>query len=199
MLRPAHSTVGNETRRRTMKHKFFGMFFILLIAMIFNNAFSQTKCLWFDKTANGMMTNKVGVSAELVKFFCHPGGKLDLNGVKLSYDSLLAIYENDLTVFVKDKDGKSETKIYRGKFKEEMNESTARHNSFIIESTENGEEMKVTKIKVKSLTSIAMVLAMIGSGDFDEDVDNLESALERGGIFYAHDFEKDSRLWVYVN
>jgi hypothetical protein len=40
---------------------------------------------------------------------------------------------------------------------------------------------------------------MIGSKDLDEDMDQIESVLEQGGVLYVSDEKENSILWIYVN
>jgi hypothetical protein len=89
--------------------------------------------------------------------------------------------------------------VYGGKFNEAMNEHSERHNRIIIESSKDGGEPEVSKLRVKSIEAAAMLLAMIGSSDFDDSSDKIESALEQGGVLYVRDYDKNSSLWIYVN
>ncbi|MDE3056533.1 MAG: hypothetical protein KGJ59_01065 [Bacteroidota bacterium] len=181
-----------------MKQKITQFLCISLMAAVFSEAFPQTKCIWFDKSENGTTTQKIGVSVQLVKLLARPGADFSMGGVKLTYDSLLTVYKNGAEIWINDSTG-GRTKIYGGKFSEKMNERTERHNHLIIESTDSGQAMKSTKIRVESVEAVGVLLAMIGSKNFEEDTDRIEAMLERGGILYIHDFKKNSRLWLYVN
>jgi hypothetical protein len=80
-----------------------------------------------------------------------------------------------------------------------MKESSEMNNRLIMESSDRGSEPKITRMRVKSIEAVGIVLAMIGSKDFDNDVDRMESVFDQGGVLYVRDMEKDSRLWIYVN
>lgn len=182
-----------------MNHKTMGIFLSLLVLIVSATTLSQTKCIWFDKVEHGVRTQKFGIAVDVVKLLAHPGSSFDINGVSMTYDSLLTIYENDLTVKVKNSTDDSEITIHTGKFYDKMNEQTDRHDYLISESTEGGNKTKVTKLKVKSIEAMAVLFALVGSKDIDNAVDAIESALQRGGIFCLNDFSKDSQLWIYVN
>ena len=68
-----------------------------------------------------------------------------------------------------------------------------------MESTKNGGEPEVSKLRVKSIEAVGILLAMIGTKDLDNSIERIESALVQGGVLYVRDYEKDSRLWIYVN
>jgi hypothetical protein len=178
-----------------MGKSFLAVAGILLIS--FSGVFAQTKCVWIEKSENGETIQKIGVSVELVKLLAYPGASFDINDVRISYDSLLTAYEEGSEIRINSSEG--ETKIYGGKFSEKMKEKTERHNYLIIESSDTGKEIKVNKVRVKSIEAVTVLLAMIGSNNLDEDIDRIESALDRGGVVYVRDFKKDSRLWIYVN
>jgi hypothetical protein len=182
-----------------MRHKIFVLSGILLIAAMFNQAAAQTKCVWMIKSNNGTQAQKIGVSLSLVELLADLGGDFDINGVKIKYKSLLEAYRSGSVMRIKDDTENGETKVYGGKFDQEMKESSERNNRLIIESSKDGEEPEVSKIRVKSIEAVAMLLAMIGSKDLDDGIDKIESALEQGGVLYVRDYEKDSRLWIYVN
>ncbi len=168
-----------------------------IFLMLFGGTFAQTKCIWLERSEDGNTAQKIGVSIQLVRLLAHPGSSFDLGGAKISYDTLLAVYNEDSDIRINDSTG--ETRIYAGKFNENMKEETERHNHLIIESSDSGETPKVNKIRVESVEAVTVLLAMIGSHDFDEDIDRIESALDRGGVLYIRDFRKNSRLWIYVN
>jgi hypothetical protein len=168
-----------------------------ILLTVFSGTFAQTKCLWLERSENGAIVQKIGVSVRLVKLFARPGGNFDIDGVKITYDTLLTAYKEGSEIRIKDSTG--ETRIYGGKFNETMNEETERHNYLIVESSDSGKETKINKIRVESLEAVTVLLAMIGSNDIDKDIDRIESALDRGGVLYIRDLKKDSRLWIYVN
>ena len=182
-----------------MKQKILVLSGILLMAAMFNQAAAQTKCVWIVKSKDGTQAQKIGVSLSLVKLLADLGGDFDINGVKIKYKSLLQAYRSGSVMRIKDDNENGETKVYGGKFDQEMKESSEMNNRLIIESSKNGGEPEVSKIRVKSIGAVAMLLAMIGSSDFDDSSDKIESALEQGGVLYVRDDEKDSRLWIYVN
>ncbi len=168
-----------------------------IFLMLFGGTFAQTKCIWLERSENGETAQKIGVSVQLVKLLAHPGSSFDIGGTKISYDTLLVVYNEDSDIRIKDSTG--ETRIYAGKFNEKMKEETEEHNHLIIESSDSGETPKVNKIRVESVEAVTVLLAMIGSNDVDRDIDRIESALDRGGLLYIRDFKRDSRLWMYVN
>jgi hypothetical protein len=172
---------------------------ILLIAAITNQVAAQTKCIWVVKSNDGTEQQKIGVSLALVKLLAEAGGDFDINGVKIKYKTLLQAHRNGSVMRIKDSTGNSETKVYGGKFDQEMKESSEKNDRLIIESSDKGSEPTISKVRVKSIQALGMLLGMIGSKDFDDDMDRIESALEEGGVLYVRDYEKDSRLWMYVN
>jgi hypothetical protein len=172
---------------------------ILLMAAMINQAAAQTKCVWIDKSKDGAQVQKIGVSLSLVKLLADMGGDFDVNGVKIKYKSLLQAYRSGSVTQIKDDNENSETKVYGGEFDEDMNEHSEMHNRIIMESSKDGGEPEVSKVRVKSIQAVAMLLAMIGSKDLDESMDKIESALEQGGVLYVRDYQKDSWLWIYVN
>jgi predicted Rdx family selenoprotein len=182
-----------------MRHKILVFSGILLMAAMFNQAVAQTKCVWMVKSKDGAQTQKVAVSLSLVKLLAGMGGDFDINGVKIKYESLLQAYRSGSVMRIKDDTENGETKVYGGEFDQEMKESSEMNNRLIIESSKNGGEPEVSKIRVKSIEAIGILLAMIGSKDLDEGIDRIESALEQGGVLYVRDYEKDSSLWIYVN
>jgi hypothetical protein len=182
-----------------VKNKTLVLFGVLLIATAFNQAAAQTKCIWIVKSKDNTTLVKIGVSSSLVKLCADMGGDFNINRVKITYKSLQQTYRNGSVVRIKDSTGNGETKIYTGTFDQEMRESSEKHNRLMVESSDSGETVKVSKLRVKSIQAIGVLLAMIGSKDFDDDMDKIESALEQGGVLYVRDYEKDSRLWIYVN
>jgi len=80
-----------------------------------------------------------------------------------------------------------------------MKESSDNEDRLFIESSDSGSVPKISKLRVRSIEAVGILLAMIGSKDLDNDIDRIESALEQGGVLYIGDYEKDSRLWIYVN
>jgi len=182
-----------------MKQKILVLCCILLMAVMVHHAAAQTKCVWIDKSKDGTQAQKIGVSLPLVKLLSDLDGDFNINGVKIKYKSLLKAYRSGSVTRIKDENENSETKVYSGKFDREMNEHSKKNNRLIIENSKNGGEPEVSRINVKSIGAVAMLMAMIGSSDFDESSDTIESALEQGGVLYARDYEKNSELWIYVN
>ncbi len=182
-----------------MIYKILMLSSILLLVAIFNQADAQTKCIWIVKSQDGAQVQKIGVSISLVKLLSSSGGDFNINGVKMTYESLLRAYRDGSIVRIKDSTGNGETKVYGGKFDQEMKESSEMHDRLIIESSDSGGVPKISKVRVKSIEAVGIVLAMIGSKDLDNDIDRIGSALEQGGVLYVRDYEKDSRLWIYVN
>jgi hypothetical protein len=182
-----------------MKHKCSVFLVILLITAVFSQIKAQTKCIWIAKSQDGTQLQKIGVSLALVKLLSGSGGDFDINGVKISYESLLQIYKDGTVKRIRDSTGNGETKVSGGKFEQEMKESSEMHDRLIIESADSGSEPKISKVPVKSVGAVGIILAMIGSKDLDRDIDRIESALEQGGVLYVRDEQKDSRLWIYVN
>jgi hypothetical protein len=182
-----------------MKHNIVMLSGILLIAVVFSQANAQTKCIWIVESKDGAKIQKIGVSLSLVRLLGGSGGEFDMNGVKISYESLLQIYRDGSVKRIKDSTGNSETEIYGGKFDQEMKESSEMQDRLIIESSDSGSATKISKVRVKSVEAVGVVLAMIGSKDLDNDIDRIGAALEPGGVLYIRDEQKDSRLWIYVN
>jgi hypothetical protein len=168
-----------------------------ILLMVFSEAFPQTKCVWLEKSINGAVVQKIGISVPLVRLLARPGADFNINDVRITYDTLLTVYEEGSEIQIKDSTG--ETRIYAGKFDEQMKEETEGHNHLIVESSDSGKETKVNKIRVESVEAVTVLLAMIGSNDVENDIDKIESALDRGGVLYVRDINKDSRLWIYVN
>ena len=182
-----------------MKQKILVLSGILLMAAMFNQAAAQTKCVWIVKSKDGAQVLKIGVSYSLVKLLAGSGGDFDINGVKMKYESLLQAYRDGSVMQIKDSEGNGETKVYGGKFDQKMKESSEMNNRLIIESSDSGRAPEISKVRVKSIEAVGMLLAMIGSKDLDDDIERIESILEQGGVLYVRDYEKDSRLWLYVN
>jgi hypothetical protein len=176
---------------------------ILLIVMLAGISFyhvnAQTKCMWIIKTQDGEQLQTIGISCSLVSFLGNAGGEFNLNGVKVEYKTLFRAYKNGSVLKIKDENGNGEIKIYKGTFDQKMNERSENKNRLIIENSKQGEEPEISKVRVKSIQATFMLLAMIGSKDIDEDMDNFESVLEPGGVLYVHNEKEDSTLWMYVN
>jgi hypothetical protein len=182
-----------------MRHKINLLPLLLLLAGMINPAACQTNCVWLERSENGMPEQKIGLSIHLVKLMGKTGGTWDVDGQKVSFDTLLAIYNSGSTGRINDSAGTGVTKISGGTFDLGMTKVSPRHNYLFVESTDSGDTMKISKLRVESIEAVGIVLAMIGSKNFDEDIDKIESALERGGFIYIRDFKKDSRVWIYVN
>lgn len=175
------------------------LFFTTLLVAMFHCMNAQTKCVWIVKTQDGEQTQKIGVSYSLVKLLGTSEGDFDINGVTIKYETLLKAYKSGSVLRIKDSTGNGETKVYGGKFDRKMNESSEANNRLIIENSDKGGETKISKIHVRSIEAVGILLAMLGSKDIDEDIDKIESVLEPGGVLYARDETKDSTLWIYVN
>ncbi len=171
----------------------------VFIAALTLQACAQTKCVWLEKWENGSMTQKFGISIHLVRLLAGSKGNFTMNDEPMSFDSLLNIYERGTTVRLKDESSNEETRIHGGVLNMRMNQSSERHDYLFVESSDNGEAPKVSKIRVESAEAVAVLLAMIGSNNLDEDIDKIESALERGGVIYIRDSDKQSTVWIYVN
>jgi hypothetical protein len=182
-----------------MKHKILVLSGILLMVAVIGQAAAQTKCIWIVNSKDGAPVQKIGVSLSLVKLLSGSGGNFDINGVKMTYQLLLQTYRDGSVMQIKDSTGNGETKVYGGKFDQEMKESSEMNDRLIIESSDSGGVPKISKVRVKSIEAVGIILAMIGSKDLDNDIDKIGSALEQGGVLYIRDYEKDSRLWIYVN
>ena len=182
-----------------MKHKILVLSGILLMVAVIGQAAAQTKCIWIVNSKDGAPVQKIGVSLSLVKLLSGSGGNFDINGVKMTYQLLLQTYRDGSVMQLKDSTGNGETKVYGGKFDQEMKESSEMQDRLIIESSDSGGVPKISKVRVKSIEAVGIILAMIGSKDLDNDIDKIGSALEQGGVLYIRDYEKDSRLWIYVN
>ncbi len=175
------------------------VFSAVVLMAAFNQANAQTKCIWIVKSEDGVQVQKIGVSLPIVKLLSSFGGDFDMNGVKMSYESLLQVYRDGSVKQIQDSADNSETKIYGGKFDQEMKESSAMQDHLIIESSDSGSVAKISKVRVKSIEAVGIILAIIGSNNLDNDIDKIGSALEQGGVLYIRDEQKDSRLWMYVN
>jgi hypothetical protein len=182
-----------------MRHKILILSGILLMAAMVNQAAAQTKCVWIVKSKDGAQVQKIAVSFSLVKLLADLGGDFDINGVKMKYESLLQAYRNGSVMQIKDSAGNGETKVYGGKFDQKMKESSEMNNRLIIESSDSGRAPEISKLRVKSIEAVGILLAMIGSKNLNDDIERIESILEQGGVLYVRDYEKDSRLWIYVN
>jgi len=182
-----------------MRQKILVLSGILLMAAMFNLAAAQTKCVWIVKSNDGKQAQKIGISFSLVRLLADLGGDFDINGVKIKYASLLQAYRSGSVMRIKDDTENGETKVYGGEFDQELKEHSEMNNRLIMESTKNGGEPEVSKLRVKSIEAVGILLAMIGTKDLDNSIERIESALEQGGVLYVRDYEKDSRLWIYVN
>jgi hypothetical protein len=182
-----------------MKHQILVLSGILLMASMLNQVAAQTKCVSIVKLKDGAPIQRIGVSFSLVKLLAGSGGDLNINGVRMTYESLLQTYRDGSVTRIMDSTGNGETKVYGEKFDQEMKESSEMHDRLIIESSDSGGVPKISKLRVKSIEAVGIVLAMIGSKDLDKDIDRIESVLDQGGVLYVRDYQKDSRLWIYVN
>ena len=172
---------------------------LLFVLIVLNNANAKTKCISIEKSIDGKITQKIDVSVSLIKLLSSSDGNLDINGVKVPYKSLLQVYRDGSVMKIKDSTGNGETRICRDSFDQEMKVSSDKHNRIFIENTEEDGETKVSKIHVKSVQAIFVIMAMLGSEDIDEDIDDFDSALDEGGVLFVRDYEKNTRLWIYVN
>ncbi len=171
----------------------------LLLSGMAAKAHSQTKCIWIEKSENGSVMQRAGLSLHLLKLLATSKGTWTLDDTKMNFDSLMTIYKSGSTVRIEDSTGNGETRIFGGKFDLTMKEETERHNYLIVESTDSGRAQKITKVRVESIEAVGIVLAMIGSSNLDDAIDRIEAALDRGGVLYIRDYKQDSRLWIYVN
>ncbi len=182
-----------------MRNRIIAVSCFLLLSGIISHAAAQTKCVWIERLESGTVVQKIGISLPLLKLF--PGGKqtFDVDHSRLTFDSLLTIYNSGSTAEIKDSTGDGLTRVFGGTFDQRVKEETRRHNHLIVESTDSADTMKVTKLRVESVEAVGVLLAMIGSKHLDEDIDRIENALDRGGVLYIRDFKKNSRVWIYVN
>jgi len=160
-------------------------------------ACAQTNCIWVEKSEDGNTMQKFGISVALVKLLARPGSSFDLDNTRLTYDTLLDVYNGGSEIRIKDSVG--ETIIYGGRFGEKMKEESERHNYLIVESTDSGGAAKIVKFRVESIEAFPVLLSMIGAKDVGDNMDKIESALDRGGVLYIRDFRNATRLWIYVN
>ncbi len=172
---------------------------LALLTILSGTAFSQTSCVWIERFENGKAVSKVGLSYNVAKAIAGGSGDFDLNGTKVTFDTLLYAYRTRNTVHIPDSIGRGETKIYGGTFREPMEKGTHEHNFLVIESTDSTGAVKVTKLRSASVQAVGVILAMIGSKDPGRDIDKIESVLEPGGILYIRDMGKKSKIWIYVN
>ena len=77
-----------------MKNKFLLLSATLLMAAVFSQANAQSKCIWIVKSQDGAQAQKIGVSLSLVKLLSSSGGDFDIDGIKMSYESLLQVYRD---------------------------------------------------------------------------------------------------------
>lgn len=182
-----------------MKYKILGYSVMVLFTATAIQACAQTKCVWIEKWENGSMTQKSGISIHLVRLLAGAKGNFTIDDTPLSFDSLLSICEQRAMFRMKDSTGSEETRIHGGILNITMNQSSEGHNHLFVESSDSGESPKVSKFRVESAEAVAVLLAMIGSKNLDEDIDKIESALERGGVIYIQDLKKQSTVWIYVN
>lgn len=152
-----------------MKSRVIAISCFLLLSGVINQAVSQTKCVWIERSEGGTIVQKIGISLRLVKLFPGEGQILDIDHSKMTSDSLIAVYNSGSTAEIKDSTGNGITKVFGGKFDERMKEETKRHNHLIVESTDSGDTMKITKLRVESVEAVGVLLAMIGSKHLDED------------------------------
>lgn len=170
-----------------------------VIAIACGTSYSQTKCIWIEKSEHGTTTSKIGVSYNVAKVFAGSGGDFDLDGAQVKFDTLLYAYRTGNVVRVPDSTGTGESKIYRGTFDKPMEESTNKRHYLVVENTDSTGAVKVTKLRSESVEAVGVILAMIGSKNVDEDIDRIESVLEPGGILYVRDMKKKSSVWIYIN
>lgn len=170
-----------------------------LLAGICGTSFSQTKCIWIEHSENGKAVSSIGISYNVAKILADSDGNFNMDGAKVSFDTLMYAYRTGNEVRIADSAGNGETRIYGGTFHKRMEKGTDKHRYLFVESTDSSGTVKVTKLRAASVQAVGIVLAMIGSKNFDEDIDKIESVLEPGGILYIRDLSKKSSVWVYVN
>jgi len=168
-----------------------------ILLAVLAGACAQTNCIWMEHSDGGNITQKFGISVALVKLLARPGSSFYLDNTRLSCDSLLAVCKDNSEIRATDANGI--TRIYGGRFGQKMKEESEKHNYLIIESTDSGGATKIEKFRVESIEAVPFLLSMLGSKDAGDDIDRIESALERGGVLYIHDLKKGTRLWIYVN
>lgn len=171
----------------------------LLLAGMCGTSFSQTRCIWIENSENGKTPSMIGISYNVAKILASSGGDFNTDGAKVTFDTLMYAFRTGNVVHIPDSTGNEETKIFGGIFHKSMEKGTDKHRYLIVESTDSSGTVKVTKLRAESVEAVGIVLAMIGSKHFDEDIDKIESVLEPGGILYIRDSRKKSSIWVYVN
>ena len=143
-----------------MKKKILTALPFILIAATVGAAFPQTRCVWIEKIEGDKGTQRIGLSARVVKLFATPGANFDLNGMRLTFDTLLIVAKNGSTITLKDSTGNGETVIRGGKFNERMDQETPRHNHLIVEESDSGEPPRISKLRVESVEAVGVLLLM---------------------------------------
>lgn len=170
-----------------------------VIAIACGTSYSQTRCIWVEKSEDGTTISRIGISYNVAKVFAGSGGDFDLGGANVKFDTLLYAYKTGNVVLIADSTGTGEAKIYRGTFDKPMKKSTNKHHYLMVENTDSTGTVKVTKLRSESVEAVGVILAMIGSKNVDEDIDKIESVLEPGGVLYIRDMRKNSSVWIYIN
>lgn len=182
-----------------LKFKRISIVLSLCVLAFSFQTFSKNRCLWFEKFEHGDKVQEFGISIDVVKLLSHQGSSFNMNGIHMTFDSLLTIYDEDQSVTLNDNKDNSRIEIHRGKFSSDLNEESDKHNCLIMESSGDDEKTNICKLKIRSIEGIAALAALFQCADVDEALDALESALPRGGVFYSYDFQQHKRVWVYVN
>lgn len=182
-----------------MKKLFVVAAVFAVMAIACGTSYSQTKCIWVEKSENGATVSKIGISYNVAKVFAGSGGDFDLDGANVKFDTLLYAFKTGNVVRINDSTGTGEAKIYRGAFDKPMEKSTNKHHYLMVENTDSTGTVKVTKLRSESVEAVGVILAMVGSKNLDEDIDKIESVLEPGGVLYIRDMRKNSSIWIYVN
>jgi len=88
---------------------------ILLLAVVINQNFSADKMCWIVKVKDGTPVQKDRgfiLTGEAPRRY---GRRFDINGVKMTYKSLLETYRDGSVKRIKEGSGNAETDIYGGK------------------------------------------------------------------------------------
>lgn len=172
---------------------------LVLLTAACGTSFSQTRCVWIEKYQNGGTESEIGISQNLVKALAGSGGNFDLDGVHLSFDTLLYASKTGKTIEVQDSGGNGGARILLGRFNQPMKESANKHHYLMIENKDSSGAVKTTKLRAESLEAVGVIAAMIGGKDLDDTIDKIESVFKPGGMVYVHDIKKNSSVWIYVN
>lgn len=182
-----------------MRHKIVTASALLLLLMTCGESCYQTSCVWIEKYRNGSLESKIGISPNLVNIFARSSGNFDLDGVHLSFDTLLYAYTTGKTIHVVDSTGEGSAVIHGGSFGEPIKKNTDKHDYLVIENKDSDGTVNVTSIRAESVEAVGIIAAMIGGKKLDSSIDRIKSVLAPGGLLYIRDFKKNSTVWIYVN